>query len=64
MEAMPAKSSAPDVVGMNDAEGRTLAGNMFPVAGSRNAVRKEMDDQKDWASLVAADPALWLKGID
>ncbi|HZC19154.1 MAG TPA: hypothetical protein VE225_05560 [Rubrobacteraceae bacterium] len=64
MEAMPAKSSAPDVVGMNDMEGRTLAGDMSPIAGSRNAVRKEMDDQKDWASLVAADPALWLKGLD
>ena len=64
MEATPAKSSAPDVVGMNNMEGRILAGDMSPIAGSRNAVRKEMDDQKDWASLVAADPALWLKGLD
>ena len=64
MEATPAKASAPDVVGMKGTEGRTPAGNMSFIAGSRNAVRKEMDDQKDWASLVAADPALWLKGLD
>jgi hypothetical protein len=64
MEATPAKSIAPDVVGMKGAEGRTPAGNMSPIAGSRNAVGKETDEQKDWASLVAADPALWLKELD
>jgi hypothetical protein len=37
---------------------------MSPVAGSRNAVSKETDDQKGWTSLMAADPALWLKELD
>jgi hypothetical protein len=64
MEATPAKSSAPDVVGMNDTERRIPAGKMSPVASSRNAIRRETDDQKDWTSLVAADPALWLKELD
>ena len=64
MEATPPKASAPDVVGMKGTEGRNLAGNMSSIAGSRNAVRRETDDQKDWVSLVAADPALWLKELD
>ena len=64
MEATPVTSSAPDVVGMKGTEGRTPVGNMSPIAGSRNAVRRETDDQKDWVSLVAADVALWLKELD
>ncbi|MBV9453563.1 MAG: hypothetical protein JOZ19_05505 [Rubrobacter sp.] len=64
METTPAKSSAPDVVGMKGTQGRTLAGNMSPIAGSQDTVRKERDDRKDWASLVDADPALWLKELD
>jgi len=49
---------------MNDTERRIPAGKMPPVASSRNAIRRETDDQKDWTSLVAADPALWLKELD
>jgi hypothetical protein len=64
MEATSAKSSAPDVMGVNGTGGRAPAGNMSPVAGSRNAVSKETDDQKGWTSLMAADPALWLKELD
>jgi hypothetical protein len=64
VEATPAKTSAPDVVGMKGTEGRTPAGNMSPIAGSQNTVRKQTDDHKDWASLVGVDPALWLKELD